>query len=278
MRRLAICALLGFLALAATARTTPTGITVSLKLDETNYVVGERVRGVIDVKNMLADKVSVGYTNSQDRMFVEVFRASDASELSRTSRHPFVARFWLKSNEGQKLEVLLADHFDLSEPARYLARPVLVHGGMRYEGQMRSFDMVPGMPISSAVQMFKNNEGHSRQFDLVHWSRQGTEHLFVMAHDTGGRGRRWITTDVGPMMRITKPTISILPSGEVIVFHRNGADSFVRSEFWSMTDNLVLRSRRMVRDPETAGQQKVQEMYRRQGGVKPVDRPWWKFW
>ena len=143
---------------------------------------------------------------------------------------------------------------------------------------MRSFDMVPGMPISSAVQMFKNNEGHSRQFDLVHWSRQGTEHLFVMAHDTGGRGRRWITTDVGPMMRITKPTISILPSGEVIVFHRNGADSFVRSEFWSMTDNLVLRSRRMVRDPETAGQQKVQEMYRRQGGVKPVDRPWWKFW
>jgi len=126
--------------------------------------------------------------------------------------------------------------------------------------------------------MFKNNEGHSRQFDLVHWSRQGTEHLFVMAHDTGGRGRRWITTDVGPMMRITKPTISILPSGEVIVFHRNGADSFVRSEFWSMTDNLVLRSRRMVRDPETAGQQKVQEMYRRQGGVKPVDRPWWKFW
>ena len=33
-----------------------------------------------------------------------------------------------------------------------------------------------------------------------------------------------------------------------------------------------------VQDPETAGQAKVQELYDSAGGVKPIDRPWWKFW
>ena len=34
----------------------------------------------------------------------------------------------------------------------------------------------------------------------------------------------------------------------------------------------------MVRDPRTAGQQSVQEMYQQSGGVKPTSHPWWKFW
>ena len=254
----------------------PSGITVSLKLDETNYVVGERVRGVIDVSNMLADKISVGYTNSEDRLFVEIIHASDGSELERGKRRPFTAPFWIKSNEGQKLEVFLGDHYDLTDPGRYLARPVLVHRGYRYEGLYRSFDVVPGMEISTAMQLFSNAGDKKRVFRLLHWARQGSEHLFLAAEDDNGK--RWVTTDVGPMMRITRPTLSIMPNGQLIVFHRNGPDSFVRSEFWSLTDALVIRSRQMVRDPETAGQQRVREMYNKSGAVKPVDRPWWKFW
>ena len=79
-------------------------------------------------------------------------------------------------------------------------------------------------------------------------------------------------------MRITQPTVSILQNGVVIVFHRNGADSLVRSEFWSLPDALHFNNRRMVLDPEMAGQRRVQQIYDESGGVKPVDRPWWKFW
>ena len=80
------------------------------------------------------------------------------------------------------------------------------------------------------------------------------------------------------MMKISKPTVSVLPGGEVIVLHRGGPENFVRSEFWSLPAALEFRSREVVQDPETAGQNRVQEMYKRQGGVKAADRPWWKFW
>ena len=269
---------LALVAASACRADTASEISVDLKLDEIDYVTGERVRGVVDVQNMAPQEVSVGYPDSRDRFLIEVYRSSDMLELERISRHPFVAAFSVRANEGQKLEVFLADHFGLREPSRYLARPVLVHAGKRYEGQYRVFDIVPGMKSTSALQMFANRKGLSREFELVHWARKGREHLFLTAKDSGENGRRWQATDIGPMMKITKPTISIMPGGEVIVLHRTSPDQFIRSEFWSLPDALELRSRMSVQDPDTAGQNRVQEMYKESGGVKAVARPWWKFW
>ena len=253
-------------------------ITVNLKLDEISYVSGERIRGVVEVVNSSPDALSVGGPDSPDRLIIEVFRASDYSQLQRVKSHPFTAAFEIPFNGSRKLETFLADNYALDESRRYLARPVFIHRGYRFEGLYRAFDIVPGMKVASALQMFSNRPGLNREFELLRWSRKGNEHLFLAAKDAEPYARKWRTTDIGPMMRITKPTISILPGGEVIVFHRNGADSFVRSEFWSLPDTLEFRNRTMVLDPETAGQSRVREIYGESGEVKPVSRPWWKFW
>ena len=256
----------------------PSEISVSLKMDELDYVSGERIRGVIDVKNMAPEIVSVGRPESRDLLIVEVFRSSDMMQLDVLAKKPFVVPFELKSNQGQKFEIFLADYFALRESRRYLARPVLIHGGYRYEGQYRAFDVVPGMHVGGAMQMFSNRPGLTREFELVQWTRKGHEHLFVKAKDTGVTERLWLTTDVGPMMKITPPIVSILPDGEVVVLHRRDPDSFIRSEFWSMPDAIELRTRMSVQDPETAGQNRVQEIYKESGGVKAKGRAWWKFW
>ena len=256
----------------------PSEITVDLKMDELDYVSGERLRCVLDVKNLSTGAVDVGHEGSPDHLFIEVFCSSDMQQLDVTARKPFVVPFRLKSNQGQKFEVFLGDYYPLREPRRYLARPVLVHGGIRFEGQYRAFDIVPGMKIGGAMQMFSNRPGLTREFSLVQWSRKGTEHLFLTAVDSGVSDRKWQATDVGSVMKITKPTISILAGGEVIVLHRTNSDNFIRSEFWSMPDALDFRSRQLVQDPETAGQNRVQEIYKESGGVKAKGRPWWKFW
>ncbi len=271
--------LLGVFGLSAALFAAPplSEITVDLKLDQITYVSGERVRGVVDVRNMSPDKVSVGYLNSEDRFIIEVFRSIGGEQLTCVSSTPITAGFRVDSNEGQKLEVFLGDHFDLREERRYLARPVLVHGGVRYEGQYRSFDIVPGMSLTRALQIFANKEKLNRQFELVRWMRGDTEHLFLKAQDTGTSVREWTTFDLGAVMKITKPTISIMSDGKVIVFHRLDPDYFVRSEFWSLPTTLEFREHSLVRDPEMAGQARVQELYKEKG-VPAKSTPWWKFW
>jgi len=252
-------------------------ITVDLKLDGSDFVLGERIRGVVNVANPSPEKVSVGYSNSKDAFFVELFRAADMSQLTRVSKKAFVAPFSLDSSEGQKLETFLGDHYGLRESSRYLAKPVLVHGGVRYEGAMRAFDVVDGVRLTGALQIFKNRPGLQREFKLAYWSRNHSEHLFLLAEDCGTSDRKWATRDLGPILRLDKPSISVMPNGEVVVLHRLNQDQFVRSEFWSLPDTLEFRVREAVKDPETAGTARVRELYK-EGGVKPKENPWWKFW
>ena len=250
-------------------------ISVDLKFDNIDYVAGERIRAVVDVANSSPESVSVGYPSSKDMLFVEVFHSGSMVQLEKIGKGAFVSRFSLESNEGQKLATYLGDHYPLRTVGKYLAKPVLLHGGIRYEGQLRAFSVVPGMKVGSALQMFKNVEGLRREFELLSWSRKNTEHLFLTAHDDGPEPRKWATTDLGSLMRFRKPTLSVLETGEVIVIHCYDRDRFRR---WSLPDALELNKGEFVRDPETAGSERVKELYKESGGVKPVARPWWKFW
>ena len=253
-------------------------ISVDLKFDNIDYVAGERIRAIVDVANSSPESVSVGYPSSKDILFVEVFHSGSMVQLEKIGKGAFVSRFSLESNEGQRLETFLGDHYSLRTVGKYLAKPVLLHGGIRYEGQLRAFSVVPGMKVASALQMFKNVEGLRREFELLSWSRKNTEHLFLAAHDEGPVSRKWTTTDIGPLMRFRKPSLSVLPTGEVIVIHCWDRDRFRRSEFWSLPDALELHKGEFIMDPTTAGSERIKELYKESGGVKPVARPWWKFW
>lgn len=268
-------------ALTASAATDMSEVTVELKLDASDYVMGERIRGVVNVVNLSPQVLQVGTAAANADFRIEVARSRDGDALEPFAVRPFVADFNLEPNEGQKLETYLADHYRLNEPGRYTARPVLVFDGIRYEGQIRAFDVVPGMRICGALQMFVNHPDLRREFELVYWNRAGSDHLFLKASDTDAQGEalnRWMTVDLGTLMKITKPTVSIMRGGEVVVLHRVDPDNFIRSEFWSVGDGIEFHRRELLQDPETAGSSRVRELYRESGGVKPAERPWWKFW
>ena len=266
------------LAQMASAAALPTEITVQLVMTHDVYVAGERVRAIVDVANASADVIDCRKRDAADRLFVEVFRAHDKKRYDRITDKPFVAPFALLSGEGQKLETFLADHFRFDENTRYLARAVLVHGGTRFESALKSFDMVPGLPCGNALQMFSNRDGLQRNFELVHWGRDQVEHIFLKARDGGTSTRPWRTTDLGPVLRVTPPKISVMPSGEVLVLHRATQDKFLLSTFWSLPDVLEFKKREVMSDPDVVGAERVKDFYKDTGGVEPVKKAWWRFW
>ena len=267
-----------FVVLSVVAFAAPPQSEISVKLipDRREYVVGERLRAVVDVANSSADSIDVGKPGSADILRIEVFRARDMASRERIGSRPFVAPFMLHSSEGQKLETFIGDHFSLHDPIRYIARAVLIHAGSRYESSLVSFDVVPGMTVGRAMQMFKNTPGLRRTFELVYWMRGQREHLFLKASDEGGRV--WRTTDLGGLLRITEPKISVMPNGEVVVLHRATQNQFMRSVFWSLPNALDFRRQEPMVDPEVAGSERMRDLYMESGGVTPVKKSWWKFW
>lgn len=256
----------------------PSEITVQLRLDQQEFVIGERTRAVVDIANASPDIIDVRKPESPDKVILELYRANDRHQYEKGSTKPFVAPFALLSGEGQKLETFLSDYFPLNETTRYLARAVLVHAGTRYESALKSFKVVPGLRLGGALQMFEGHDGLRREFELAHWGRDRVEHLFLKVKDTGTASRSWQTTDLGSFLRITRPKISVMPSGEVIVLHRLTQDAFVRTVFWSLPGAFEFHENEKMHDPDSAGAARVKELYQEAGGVEPVRKAWWKFW
>jgi hypothetical protein len=276
-KRTIAAALLSMLAgLTAEGAADPAEIAVKLVPTHREYIVGERIRAVVDVANSSSDSIDVGKAGSADRFRIELFRASDMASRPRIGEKPFVAPFLLHSSEGQKLETFLGDHYTLNEPMRYLARAVLVHSGARFESSLASFDVVPGMRVGGAMQMFSNRPGLKRIFEIVYWNRGQREHIFLKARDENGR--IWRTTDLGVILRVSEPKVSVMPDGQVIVLHRATQDQFMRSVFWSLPDALEFRGQEPMTDPDVAGSKRMRELYMEAGGVTPVKKAWWKFW
>jgi len=251
-------------------------ISVDLRMDEISYVIGERVRAVIEIENKAPERI-VAKEDGPDRVLVEIYRAGDKSELDRIGRNLFVQEFELDANQVKKFEVFLADHYSLRTQGRYLAKPVLVKNGTRYEGLPRAFDVVPGMETGNALQLFSNQKGLKRNFRLVYWTRQNVFHLFLAIKDEDP-DREWTTWDLGETMRMTKPVISVKPNGEVAVIHRCDRDNFMRYEFWSTRKDFILHRRESITDPDVAGSHRMHEIYKDSGKVKAKTTPWWRFW
>jgi hypothetical protein len=253
-------------------------LTVKLNLQKGDYILGERIKAIVDVANASPDPIDARGPDAPDHLYLELYRASDNFQFEKVSDTPYFEPFALLSGEGQLLETHFADHFKIREATRYFARAVLIHNRMRYESALKSFNVVPGLRCGGAVQMFSNKDGLRREFELVHWGRDHVEHIFLKVKDTGLETRSWPTTDLGPYLSSTRPKVSVLPSGVVVTLHRNTKDAFIRTEFWSLPDAFEFNMHELMLDPDVAGAERVKELYKESGGVEPVKKAWWKFW
>ena len=276
-----VAAAAAMVALLASAANISTEISVTLKMDAGVYVMGERIRCEVAIENSSSDSIDVGTRGSADSLVIELYRANDREQYDKLSKGQFTAPFLLHSGEGQRLESFLGDHYAFQEETRYLARAVLVHGGYRYQSSFKSFDVIPGMKLASAMQLFSANSSCERHFEVVFTSRNRSEHAFLKISDVAG-GRtvyRWPTADLGTILRISPPKISIMPSGEVVILHRANQDNYVRSVFWSLPSAFEFQERESMLDPDVAGAARVKALYMESGEVETVrKKKWWKFW
>lgn len=252
---------------------------VTLRMTHNEYLLGEHIRAEVEVKNGSTTPIVVGAKDSTDFMFLELFKNDTKHSVDRYSEAAVTVPFVLKGGEAQKFEVFFDRNYRFDTEGRYIGRAVVVHDGIRYEGAPRVFSLVPGMRISGALQMFSNRPGLRREFELLYWSRKRTEHLFLRATDRTESGTRvWVTSDLGTLLRITPPKLSIRDGGEVTVLHRASQDEFIRSDFWSLPDAFEFQEHARMVDPDVAGSERVKSLYEESAGVEPVKKAWWKFW
>ena len=252
-------------------------VDVKLELAYTVYIVGEPVLVQVTGSNGLRDTLTFD-GESPDRLLFKITTEDPNEYLTPTSERPIASGITLKTGEGFKRKVELDKWFPLLKEGRYLVRALILHQGVRYESQKKSFDVVPGIQVAEGTQMFVKPAELKRSFKLVYWHRNKVERLFLAVKDEP-TGFVWDTTDLGNLLHGSKPKLDIAPDGVVTVIHKTSPESFIRTVLWSLPKSLEVVERNPLLDPEISASQRAKSLYSEiTDGKQNEKKPWWKFW
>ena len=251
---------------------------VSMTLAYNNFIVGEPVLVQLEVLNATREPIKVGGEDNKDALLVEITKGGQYNDIKPFNSAPIAGVFQLDPGQSFQHKVELDKWFSLMQEGKYMVRLVIVHKGMRYESNKKSFDVVPGIPVGNGVQMFVKAQELKRLFKLVYWYRNEADRLFLQIEDEPG-SRIWDTIDLGTVMRMTPPKLDISPEGEVTVVHRSTQDAFIRTVLWSLPNSVEVVERNSLLDPEISASQRVKSLYGEMSEEEKADKKsWWKFW
>ena len=253
---------------------------LALKLPYTSFVKGETVVAQLELLNVGRELVKSGFSQGDDRFFVEICFGDRYNSLKPIDPAPFSKPFTLNPGSKHVCRIQMDKWFNLLKEGTYYANLVYLHNGIRYESTRKSFDIVPGIPVKEGVQMFVSAQKLRRVFRLVHWNRNQSERLFLRIEDEPG-GAVWDSIDLGPHLKSSEPKLDIAENGEVTVVHRATQDAFHRILVWSLHESVEIAERNTLLDPEVTASQRMRSLYGdmvEEGPVNPVEKKWWEFW
>lgn len=251
---------------------------VELTLDQSVYIVGEPVRADVRIINRATTPFGVGpeMQSGQNGLCFEVRDNAHESLSPLRPKTPMLAELMLLPGESQKLAYELDEWYPMRRTGRYIISAMVRRDDRRYDSTSRSIDIVPGLEIRSAIQLFADRPNEQRKLALVYWVRKQAEFLFLRVTDSPGE-RTWTTIELGRLLRTTPPTIAITPEGEVTVVHRATQDIFLKTRVRSTAAGIDLLGQDRVIDPQTLATMKAQLLLAGPAKEEKKSHWWWPF-
>lgn len=256
------------------------GLEVSLKLATGVYVIGEPIKAALQVDNRMTGDFCSRAPLGDDRLLLEISNAP-YEQLTPLKNDPNVEPITLIAGDSWKGTVALEQRFPLRAAGRYFVTLVAVQGDLRYASSRKSFDVVPGLELKSALQLFSNANIKSRRFALVYWAREQQEILFLRMEDDPSE-RSWETIRLGTLLRTAEPRIDIAPDGTLTVMHRATQDIYLKTVIRSQPDGVEVLNQEQLLDPASSARRHMEPFQkmaveRQQEANRQKKSSWWPF-
>lgn len=249
---------------------------VDLRLGETVYILGEPIRADVRIVNrgtlpFIISSASPAFR--QNGFFFDVLDREREPLVPVHPRTPLIPELLLPPGETKAAAFELDEWYPMYKTGRYLITAMAHREDHRYASGQRAIDIVPGLEMKSAIQLFADRPNEQRKLALVYWVRRQAEYLFLRVTDSPG-DRVWTTLELGRLLRTTAPTIDVTPDGEIVIVHRATRDVFLRSRVRSSPAGVELLAQDSFMDPQFLQSQEAQRRLL-EGKKKKATRHWW---
>ena len=251
---------------------------VDVTLDQSAYIVGEPVRADVRIVNRATTPFGVGPETQfgQNGLWFEVRDNARESLSPLRPKTPMLAELMVLPGESHAVAYELDEWYPMRKTGRYIITAMVRRDDRRYESARRAIDVVPGLEIRSAIQLFADRPNEQRKLALVYWMRRQAEFLFLRVTDSPGE-RTCTTLELGRLLRTTPPTIEISPEGEITVVHRATQDIFLKTRVRSTAAGIDLLGQERIVAPQTIATMKTQLLMATPPKAAQKRHWWWPF-
>ncbi len=217
-----------------------------------DYILGEPVMITVKIRNQNTQRLVLGVPDVPETCQFEV-RSFNSRGVIDPIKTPniFTEPVVLQPGEAIERTLCLNDFYSFRTPTKYLVNVVADAFEYQFRTKPMVVSFVPGSALSTATQLFSDHPGLQRTFSLVAWPREQFEYLFVRIEDAPSN-KMWATIPLGTLLRQNPPRIDISPEGEATILHRSSQYHFRRIVLWSLPNEIVIRDRDQIRDPDNA--------------------------
>ena len=252
-------------------------MSVDLHLDQSVYIVGEAVRADVAIVNHATTPFLIGPgPYRQNALFFQIKDSQHEVLECAQAQVPMIPELALPGGETYHGAFELDEWYPMGRAGSYIVTALVRRDDQRYESSAHAIDIVPGLEIKTAIQLFADRPEIQRKLSLVYFMRKQSEYLFLRITDTPGE-RSWSTLELGHLLRTTPPKIEVSADGVVTVSHRATRDVYLTTRVRSTSSGVELLGQEQLIDTHAAEMMQAQQIRALEEARKKPSHWWWPF-
>jgi hypothetical protein len=211
-----------------TASLASSEMSIRLELDHSTIIQHEPALAFITLSNIAEEPFILPARGGSDAKIDFIVRQLRGDRVSRLTDQPIVPKVTILPGETKRRMVDISLFYDLQQMGGYIIHVEVHHDGSRFGTDLQYFDIVGGLPLSSARYPVPDLAKTYRNFQLSYLARERKEILFLSVTEAPS-GKHFQVMALGRLMRVYAPVISLDRDGHVRVSHQSAPETVTRS-------------------------------------------------
>lgn len=216
------------------------GAEIALELEHRAVLQHEPLRACVTVRNTGSTPVILGGTGADMTLDFTIERDPDVW-VSRRDQTPYAEYVLIDPVKTRQVVLDLTRWFNLSSQGRYFIRATVTEGKKTVRSRPQMVDIVPGIELVELRRPIAGKPERERLYSLRYWRRGRYEILFLRVSDVDS-GLAFTTVRLGRLLRVTTPTMTLSPEGELRIRHQSSTRQTTESVLESNVSGLRLLS------------------------------------
>ena len=208
-------------------------IRVMVRFEHSDFLVNEDVHALVALYN--GQDVPLRICGEKDKGCAQLTFLIEPTANEWLKKHrkgPIIKGIDIDPGRDREMVVELTRWYNLATEGRYMVRAVLHKDGKMITSPKTVVEIVPGIELKKTSRSVAGYDELIRTYSLRYWKRGRLEVLFLSI-DEEPTGINYGVFELGPLLRVQAPSLSVSRKGRVEIRHQRSADCFVRTKLQS---------------------------------------------